>query len=532
MAILPTINSPVYNSPLQVEANTVIRAVEEVGGALWESSSTVTYIFPEAVLYQPNCIEGYPEKWGPYATIADTAIADYGMDPDLPNNNYRRQRVIDSFNDIPIVSLVSDIDNFFGKSEDPDKGGIYIYTGSPLGNGQGRGWERPVCLELFGGPQGHDLETTCAIKIHGGHSRLPEKNPKHSFRLKFKGEYGPTKLNYPIFGGDNDAEYNSLVLRCFFNNSWTSWGSGARAQYTRDMWARATQHELGEENVKGLYVHVFINGIYWGIYNIAEHIDEHFAKTHFGGKKSDMDIIKVEEMENEAIIASYGDIIAYDELLALSENAYQNDIYYRIEGKDSNGNESSLYEPLLNTDTFIDYMLINQYAGNIDWDYHNWYAVRKRGGDGFHFICWDTEYIMEDVNDNNLINNYDRCPSRIFQGLMKNEIFRKKYLDRAKNQLESDGILSETRVVAVWDSLYHIIDNAIFAEAARWGDYRHNVHSYRVEQPVFDVENTYMTERRRLIDSYFPKRSNYLMELINKQDWFSVYNNINKQNDN
>ena len=38
--------------------------------------------------------------------------------------------------------------------------------------------------------------------------------------------------------------------------------------------------------MEGLYVHLFINGIYWGIYNIAERVDENYAKSHMGGKRA------------------------------------------------------------------------------------------------------------------------------------------------------------------------------------------------------------------------------------------------------
>lgn len=520
----PTIYSPSYNNPLLINSTVIVRALEEVDGVLSSIPSTITYIYPESVVIQPNEIEGYPQKWGPYATVADTAIADYGMDPDLRNVIIKKNKVIDSFSDLPIISLVSDISNFFKKSEDPETGGIYIYTGAPRGSGIGRGWERPASVEMFGGPHHHDLATTCAIRIHGGHSRIPEKNPKHSFRLKFKSGFGPSKLKYPVFDGDDeDVEYNSLVLRCFFNNSWTCWDQSAeRAQYTRDMWARMMQKELGWEYVKGLYAHVFINGLYWGVYCVSEHIDEHFAKNHFGGKKSDYDVLKVEELENYAVVASSGNLVAYNELLLLSEKADINENYYRIQGRDPSGIINPTIEPLLNVDEFIDYMLINQYAGNSDWDFHNWNAVRKRGGDGFHFICWDAENIFEEVDFNNLNNNNDKCPSRIFQGLMQNEAFRHKYSERAHALLSTEGILSETNVVEVWDSLYCIIKNAIYAEAARWGDYRHNVHSYGgVYLPVFSVDESFMYERNRLLTDYFPYRGEVLKTQLEEKGWIT-----------
>ena len=43
---------------------------------------------------------------------------------------------------------------------------------------------------------------------------------------------------------------------------------------------------------QGRYVHVFINGLYWGMYNAVERPDESFAEAHFGGDKEDYDVIK------------------------------------------------------------------------------------------------------------------------------------------------------------------------------------------------------------------------------------------------
>lgn len=239
-----------------------------------------------------------------------------------------------------------------------------------------------------------------------------------------------------------------------------------------------------------------------------------------------MDVIKVEETEKDAIIAENGDLELYNTLLSLAEQAQNNNVYHQIAGEDEKVVRNPQVEPYLNVDEFIDYMLINQYVGNTDWDYHNWYAIRKRGGDGFHFVCWDSEEIMGDVQDNVTSNDYEGCPSRIFQGLMKNDIFKQKYQARARQMLEDGGLLSERKVVAVWDSLYHVIENAVYAEAARWGDYRNKVHSYRVELPVFSVEETYMTERNRMLTEYFPNRSNIVIGQLREKGWYHETNNI------
>ena len=101
--------------------------------------------------------------------------------------------------------------------ENETTGGIYIFTGAPSGSGKpGRGWERPVSFEIFDARGEHDFQANCGVKLHGGHSRLPEKSPKHSFRLVFRDTYGSKKLKYNLFGKDQPANINAVVLRSAF----------------------------------------------------------------------------------------------------------------------------------------------------------------------------------------------------------------------------------------------------------------------------------------------------------------------------
>ena len=78
---------------------------------------------------------------------------------------------------------------------------------------------------------------------------MSEKNPKHSFRLVFKEQYGPKSLKYPLYGEDEPSKFDQLVLRCHFGNAWQHWSEGNRekAQYTRDVWARRINGVVTEE---------------------------------------------------------------------------------------------------------------------------------------------------------------------------------------------------------------------------------------------------------------------------------------------
>ena len=502
----PTVESTLYTGSLSVDKTMILRAVEVKDGKVRSPVGTVSYIFTKSVISQSDSPEGYPAKWGKYSQIGGTAKADYGMDPEMTGDANLRSKIEAGLKQLPILSLVTDKDNLFSHENDEEHGGIYIFTGPPVGDATGHGWTRAASAELFGGPQQHDLSTTCGLRLHGGHGRLAEKNPKHSLRLVFKDVYGPKTLNYPVFGDGETAQFKQLVLRCHFGNSWQHWSEGNRqkAQYTRDVWARRMQKKMGWTSVNALYVHLFLNGMYWGLYNIAERVDDQYGKDHLGGGKSDIDVIKIEEDGGNHIEASEGTLDAWNKLVAAAPNA-----------ADEQGYEA--LKSLIDIDAFIDYMLINQYAGNTDWAHHNWYAIYRRGegSQGFRFLCWDSEMILEGEKENVVTkNNGDSFPTGIFHHLMKNPQFAQQYVNRASKLLSDGGLLSEASVVEVWDSLYQTIDMAIYDEAARWGDYRRDVHPYQTRGELYTVDNHYQKERNRLLTQYFPVRSQRVLKDI------------------
>ena len=502
----PSADSPEYTAPLSIRGNAVVRAAAFADGVQMTEVVTATYLFVDDVMKQSNTPDGYPATWGKYTQKSGTAIADYEMDPEMTQNAQLAPKIREGLKSLPVLSVVTDKDNLFSHENNEETGGIYIFTGPPVGDATGHGWTRPASIELMGGTADYDLSATCGLRLHGGHGRLAEKNPKHSFRLVFKEKYGAKTLKYPVFGESEPAKFDQLVLRCHFGNSWQHWGEDNRqkAQYTRDVWARRMQRKMGHTSVNALYVHLFLNGMYWGMYNIAERVDDQFGKDHLGGTKTDIDVIKVEEDGGNHLEAAQGDMEAWNLMVATAAHASDDAAYEQLDS-------------LLDIDAFIDYMLINQYGGNTDWDHHNWYAIRRRGLDseGFRFLCWDTELIFDNVNENVLNkNNGDSYPTGIFQHLMQNERFARRYLRRAKEVLADDGFLGEASVEDVWDSLYHTIETALYDEAARWGDYRRDVHPYSSKGQLYTVDNQYMTERNRLLQQYFPYRSEKVLASI------------------
>ena len=49
-----------------------------------------------------------------------------------------------------------------------------------------------------------------------------------------------------------------------------------RGDYARDQWMRETAAAMGMPAARGKFVQVFINGLYWGLYNLVERPDAAF----------------------------------------------------------------------------------------------------------------------------------------------------------------------------------------------------------------------------------------------------------------
>jgi hypothetical protein len=519
----PDMSGTLYTSPINIATTTVVRAVIFLNDEPQSKVTTQTYLFLDDVIHQPNDPAGYPDLWGPYVAITGTAIADYEMDPELMADAGFANSVKEALLDIPTISLVTDKGFLFSHTEDPDIGGIYIYTGPPLSNttnGVGFGWERPVSFEFFDASDSVSLQINCGVILHGGHSRRPEKCPKHSFRFVFKDEYGPTRLNYPFYGDEAPSSFNSITLRAGFGNTWLHWTSEERnrAQYLRDTWGKDTQLDMGHPSSHVKYVHLYLNGIYWGVYASAERMDADFAASYIEGNEEDFDVIK-----DYAEVVD-GNITAWNTMMATANAGLEsNEDYQRIQGNDPNGTPNPEIESYVDVVNLIDYMLINFYGGNTDWDHHNWAAMRNRvnPGKGFKFFMWDAEHILKSVSENVLNENNENCPSRVFQQLRQNEDFCRLFADRVQKYCFNGGLLTPQSAAGRWIERRDQIDKAVNAESARWGDYRRDVHPWQNGPfELYTKESHWLVQQDYMLDDYFPNRTSTFLNQLRSASLF------------
>jgi hypothetical protein len=466
-----------YSKPIAVAGTTCLRA--RATKPEWKPSEvqTHTYIFLANVLHQPGNPPGFAASWA-------GASPDYEMDPEVVNDLAYRDEMIPALRSIRTMSIVMDPEDLFGSRR-----GIYSNA-----TGRGDGWERPTSIEVIDADGSTAYVGRCGIRIHSYSWRSHDMTRKHSFRLEFRDEYGPKKMEYKLFPDAPVNRFDSIVLRAQHGRSWAGQQYPEQAQYIRDTFARDTARDMGKIDGHAAFVHLYLNGLYWGLYNPVERPDAQFAEEYFGGSDEDYDALNRRTTTNEAID---GDLNRYNEMLALADRGLASPQAYA---------EMQRY---VDIDNLIDFFLIHQYTTNKDgpeiFQSNNQRAIGSRIGDPkFKFFVWDMEYSIWEATDFLNINvDVPTSISHVYTKLRENPEFRLRYADRVRRHMFNGGALTPEAAAARWETRAREIYGAIVCESARWGD------AQRARPYTRNVE--WMAERNRLLTQYFPQRTGILL---------------------
>lgn len=334
---------------------------------------------------------------------------------------------------LPVLSLVTDNQNLFGQTgimETNPRNTIY----------RGRAWERPVSAEWME-MDGGGFQIDCGLRVQGGNYVRDRYNPrgslpfsKYSFRLYFRGDYGPGKLEYPVVKGSTIQSYDKLVLRAGMNDH--------SNPFIVDEWVRRLSFDTGHIASRGSFVNLFINGQYKGYYNPTERIDQDFLQSWHGGD------------EAWDIIAQFGEI--------REGNANQwNRLRTQIQRSNlANRHEYEAIGKNLDLVNYVDYLLVNIYAGTGDWPHNNWRAARESSANGiFRFYVWDAEWAFGNAGRTVTVNTLtgeltrDADISNFFQSLKKSSEFRLLFADRVQKHMYNGGALTDEHVLKVYNEL-------------------------------------------------------------------------------
>jgi len=488
-----------YSGPIAITTTTCLRAGASKPGWLSTKIVTHTYIFLNDVINQATNPQtgaqvtptGYPASWG-------SVTGDYQMDPDVvgPNgkdrfNGLYAQTIRDDLKAVPTISLVMAKDDWFGSK------GIYI-------NQSQDGTERVASLEYIDPATGDTLQANCAIAMQGGvtgggTSLQRWKTFKLSMRPRFKTHTddglptgGPSELENRLFPDSPLTSLNTVVLDAVLNHSWlhgTDSSQRDTATYIQDQYVADLHNALGGHSPHGGYVHLYLDGLYWGMYYLHERPDHAWAAQTFGGDASEYDAIKhgAGGVINNGVSGSAS--TRYNAMVAAA-NAVASD-------PTSDAKYQALCD-LLDVEDFIAYLLANWYAGNHDWPAKNWYATHRNTPDGkWRFHSWDAEHTTEGTN------SVGQSPSDLHAKLAGNAEYRMRFADAIHRSFFHEGPLTYPAAADLYKVRMDQIDRAIVGESARWGDNRRPTNPY-TRADWLNTQNTKLA-------SFFPTRSNQVL---------------------
>jgi|GEM_PF-1336418 len=378
---------------------------------------------------------------------------------------------------IPVISLVSDWANFDAIGNNP--------------KGHGKEWERPVNIEYFAEGGQIRFNYPAGIRLHGNFSRL--FNPKKSFRIYFSKSYGgPGNLDYPLFPDTTVTKFDKLILRAGFQDSFLHRNIPDRAdrhleaKYIGDQVVRNLHRDMGQPIAHGRWVLLYLNGEFWGLYNLTERIDLQMLRA-YSEKDAEWDVIVKESGWNDL-----GEWYSQEEVRDGGYGSWLENQNW-IGGADFTVPENiGELKWRANMENIFSYMFLEAYVQNTDWPGANWVVYRRWDPRGqapeiqWRMMIWDTEDSFGSGSNGKIdINTIERVYSphdSITRILEKPFVgycgFKHEFVDRAREYLGVEnkygkpaseiGQLSKERVKAEINKQASIVRPFIQMEAERW----------------------------------------------------------------
>lgn len=334
---------------------------------------------------------------------------------------------------------------------------------------------------------GSGFKIGAGLKLFGGSTRSYKKK---SYEIKFKKEYGESKLNYKVFKNLDSSVFDSLVLRT---------GSQDEFQYNdqrtviKDVVVTSIMREHTKVAVQDYKsVILYINGDYRGIYFIREKVDETFVANHYNVKttETDTDIIRIDNEVKTGSIKKYNTMMSFINNNSLSDKSN----YEKIKSQ-------------IDIENFCDFWAGEMWTANYDILNVRFFSNQNIDNGKWKYIFYDLDSGLFRTN-NNPYNEYTRptgmgawnFSTDLLRNLMKNSEFKKTFLERLsynlKNTWTYDNVSKRT------DEIINEFGKSEFERnAKRWGNsYSHWETSINNMKTFAKKRNSYMVSYAK---SYF-----------------------------
>ena len=418
---------------------------------------------------------------------AKTFLADGSQSSKTITNTY----FINTEFSIPVISVSMEPEDFVG-----DKG-MYSQWGQKL-TPQG-------FVEFYDENGSLGFKHSAELKISGHYSKgLSKKSIRFNFT---KGKYEGDKklLEYDLypFAVQNPSSMEKVTSHAKITARVSDWQNST----LKETLTAEISRFLRPETMDNVPSAVFINGEFWGIYELREQADNNFISQHYPGVKKgqvvalafDWDTANPGYSSSEPLYR-----VSYDEGPDDQEETWYADfmeMYKAVTTKDLSIPENyEIVKQHMDIDNMIDYYLIYMFAENNDWPANNfklWRTVDSKediyGHDGkWRFIVHDFDNAYSDINKDSILASTHYTTGHeptqaewallIYRNLFKSEEFRNLYAARYSTYMGT--AFSTERTVSSLNKLVSYRQSDIGKDFYRW-----NLHGGDISGSVENWKN-------------------------------------------
>ncbi len=337
------------------------------------------------------------------------------------------------------------------------------------------GWGGPneieSSFEFFNVAHAPQFTVYGTVRPHGNDSWAYDQK---GVRYYVWDEFGyDNKMEFPFFNNTPRNDYDVLIFKAAGSDNYPG-NSGSPSCHLRDGFAqRLSQNnalELEERSVS--HCAIYINGQYWGLYEIRERVDVDYTEYYYNQGKKDVDILKfwggmnVEEGSDTGWVNLYNYIMTNDMSIPSNYNWVSSQLHLI---------------------SFIDYFVLNTYLVATDWLNWNtmWWRGRAGGGTKWRYTLWDCDNILDlgqnytglpttdfsgdpcDVQTTGIGGSADEGHIDMLEALLANPQFEDLYMNRYADLMNSTFNCEEMNNLL--DSIEVVIAPEMPAHTARWG---------------------------------------------------------------
>lgn len=396
---------------------------------------------------------------------------------------------------LPIVSITIDTIDFSDSIH-----GIYVkgccadsidpYRGANFW----KDWEKPIHIEIIEKNNTQVINQQAGIKIFGGYSvSMPQK----SFAIYARKKYGDNRFSHQLHPNRPFDKYKNFILR--------NAGGDMQMAHIRDVYATQLVKETGLAIQEYQPVSVYINGDYWGKYNLREKINEHYIKSHFGYDKDSIIIMR------HRIEPQHGSTRDYEVFIA------------KVPSLDLTKKEDLRYmDSKMDIQNYILYNICEIYTGNKDAGGNIRYYKHVSDTAKWRWIFYDLDmglnYDGIDGYKINSITDFTKLKVEIWPNppwstliirkILENDSLKQLYINQFSDLLNIS--FQDKRALGLIDSLKDEVSDEILYHLDRWGipkkRYDYSFKKLRVfaeKRPI--VLRSFLRERFDLSDDLFVK---------------------------